>query len=405
MTSPRTSRSIALVAIFPILGCTATGCSSNAGDPTGDSADAVTVARKHPFDVGMNEWTGEFGPYAAFRKAASASGPRLCHVYTYWNIAREDPPNGDQTHRLAGLVQWMSKAEASCDEVLVTFQGRQDEQWHESPPLATTLEQAFTEFLHLTERGQSLERWRGKLSFTPWNEPNNPAGSGNGLFEEITPERAARYYMAIRKHCSPEHGCKVAAGDFATDGSTADSIEWNCGDDNSPHDTTTRCAQPSSFGSGKPPSYLDRYKNEIAIHAGDFGLPAGFRPEYFAYHPWHDVNGYLESHKPCSRYEDCVTRRLLRSLGGSWSGVEIWDTEIGVGLQTNPAPTEKRQACAAAFLVQLTDLSPRITRLYYMTFAGGNGPLFEGSTLRPAGHVLATGSLTYAHDCAPTGML
>ena len=157
---------------------------------------------------------------------------------------------------------------------------------------------------------------------------------------------------------------------------------------------------------GKPPSYLDRYKNLIAIHATDYGLAPGFRPEVFAYHPWHDVNSYIDSNAPCSSYQNCVTRRLLRSLGGSWGGVEIWDNEIGVGLQ-NPTPPDENttQPCGAAFLVRLTLLSPRVTRLYYMHFLSGHGPLFDGTTLRPAGRVLAARATSYdGATCAPTGL-
>src|SRR5579883_2421194 len=402
--SPR-CRSLLLPALLSGGLAALAGCSSDARDASGDVADAIMTAHPHPFDVGMNEWVGEIVPYAEFRKAAGAQGPRLCHAYTYWNIAHQDPPGGDGTHTLNGLIGWFGKIQGSCDEVLVTFQGRQDKNSPEAAPHTATFEDAFVAFQRLTDPGHPLEAWRGKLSYTPWNEPNNQAPSGNGLEEPIAPELAARYYLAVRKHCAPKDGCKVAAGDFATNGATADDIAWNCANDNSALDTPGHCAQPSSFNHGDaPPSYLDRYKNEIALHAKDFGLPDGFRPEVLAYHPWHDVNGYLEASKACDHYDDCATRRLLHSMGGSWGGVEIWDTEIGLGLQTNPAPDETRQACAAAFLVQLTDLSPRIKRLYYMMFVGSNGPLFDGKTLRPAGHVLASGALTWGHHCAPTGM-
>jgi hypothetical protein len=406
---PRTLGRLAPLA----LGLTLAACGSSPGGEdvatlSGAASSDVSHARPHSFDVGMNEWTSEFGPFATFRAESGATGPRLCHAYTFWDVAHRDPPSGDQTHTLHGLEGWFAMAASACDEVLVTFQGPQIQGGDEAPPSVAAFESAFVAFLHLTDPGQPLHAWAGRLSFTPWNEPNNAANSGNGLQENISPELAAQYYMAARRHCAPSAGCKVAAGDLATNGGTADDIEWNCADDNVSADAPQHCAAPSQFNtSGKAPSYLDRYKNEIAVHAAAFGLPAAFRPEYFAYHPWHDVNSYIESNATCDAYGDCVTRRLLQSLGGTWGGAEIWDTEIGVGLQTSPAPDEQTtQPCGASFLVQLTDLSPRITRVYYMRFAGGNGPLFDGGSLRPAGQVLAGGALTYpGARCHDTGLL
>jgi hypothetical protein len=377
--------------------------------PTDSSAEAGPhgTTGYTGFDVGMNEWTAEFAPFQAFRMASGtrASEPRYCHLYTYWNITQSDPPGGDQTHTLSGLIQWMGTAESQCDEVLITFQGKQSAA--ESAPTTAQFETAFVAFLRLADAGQPLAAWNGKLSFTPWNEPNNQNPSGSGLTSPITPEQAAQYYLVAREHCAPAAGCRVAAGDFATNGATASDIEWNCADDNDPANTETHCANPSSENTtGAAPSYLDRYKNFIANSATQFALPASFRPEVLAYHPWQDVNDYIQSSQACSTYQNCVTRRLLQSLGGTWGGVELWDDEIGVGLQTSPAPSETTtQPCGAAFLVQLTNLSPRFTRVYFMTFAGGNGPLFDGATLRPAGVVLAARATSYGGaKCAPTGM-
>jgi hypothetical protein len=386
---------------FAVVCSFALGCG---GDSTDEVATDESDLTLHAIDIGMNEWPSEFPAFEEFRRASGSSEARLCHVYTYWNIAHEDSPTHDATHKRAGLIQLMHDAAAHCDEVLVTFQGKQATP--EAAPHETDFEHAFVAFQRMTDPGQPLASWRGKLSYTPWNEPNNQNPSGSGLTGPISPELAARYYLAIRKHCHPSNGCKVAAGDFATNGGTARDIELNCADDADPANSPTHCAHRSSVNPGNaPPSYLDRYKNFIARHATEFGLRPGLRPEYFAYHPWHEVNAYIESHEPCSTYADCTTRRLLHSLAGSWSGAEIWDTEIGVGLQTNPAPNESVQACGAAFLVALTKLSPRIKRIYYMQFAGGNGPLFDGTALRPAGTVLAHRQTTYrGARCPATGM-
>ncbi|MGZ3419545.1 MAG: hypothetical protein ACXVEF_23965 [Polyangiales bacterium] len=402
----------ALAALVLPVGCIASdgsddlGCSADVADDGSCEYSAESLkAHAHHFDVGMSGYLPELPYLQKFRAAAGSSvtGPRLCHAYTYWDIARHDPPGGTGTHSRAGLIDWFAKVVGGCDEVMITFQGQQGHDHVEPLPDVSAFESAFVAFHALTGAGQPLAAWNGKVTYTAWNEPNNPAPSGNGLNQVIPPERAADYYLAARRHCAPVHGCKIAAGDLATNGATANDIEWNCANDGADN-TTSHCQQPSPFNkSGKPPSYLDRYKHEIDRRAPAFGLKTGFRPEVFAYHPWHDVNGYIESKKPCTGYEDCTTRRLLQSLGGSWGGVEIWDTEIGVGLQTDPAPSRATEACGAAFLVRLTDLSPRITRVYYMRFGFGNGPLFDGGSLNAAGEVLAHHRTT-GGKCAPTGI-
>jgi hypothetical protein len=382
------------------VGCSSHGGAEGSGDaPTADVAPDAPPDAASPwsgFDMGVDGPEDQMASFQTFRLAsgALASEPRFCHKYTGWNVATGD---------VSGLVTWLAGAAPNCDEVMMTFKGSGGEQ----APSAAQMEAAFVAFQHLTDPGQPLADWNGKISFTACNEPNNGNSAGSGFSPAPTPELAAQYYLAIRKHCSPDSGCKVAAGDFATNGNWWNDLQWNCADDNDPANTTTHCAHPSSYNTtGAPPSYLDRYKNYIANHATSFGLPAGFRPEYLAYHPWHDVNEYIEHNNPCSTYQNCATRRLLESLGGTWSGVELWDDEISVGLQTSPAPNENTtQPCGAAFLVQLTNLSPRFRRLYYMWYSKGNGPLLDGNVLRPAGVVLANRETSYSGaTCPPTGM-
>jgi hypothetical protein len=48
---------------------------------------------------------------------------------------------------------------------------------------------------------------------------------------------------------------------------------------------------------------------------------AEFRPEYFAYHGWHDSNRYLDAGDHCSTYATCTLRRILYSLRGSWDAI------------------------------------------------------------------------------------
>ena len=406
-------RILAMLVVAGCSGATPHGGASDASPSSpadaadGASPDAAVDAPPVPpprFFIGMAGQNSELVAYTTFRTALGtpASELRLCHTYTYWDIVDHDPAGATGVHTLVGLKSWLVQAQGACDEVMITFQGAQQATPTTAPSVAA-FEQAFVAFLAVPE----MAAWQGRMSFTAWNEPNNPANSGNGLQNPVSPELAAQYYLALRRHCNPTSGCKLAAGDFATNGNFWNDLEWNCANDNDPANTTTRCAAPSSQNpTNAPPSYLDRYKNYIALHATDFGLPAGFRPEYMAYHPWHDVNTYIDSNGPCSTYGNCATRRLLTSLGGTWGGVEIWDNEVGVGLQNATPPDENTtQPCGAAFLVRLTELDPRITRVYYMHFGSSNGPLLDGSTLRPAGIVLGTRSPTYTGaTCAATGL-
>jgi hypothetical protein len=377
---------------------------ANQDAPGNDSSDGPE--RAFPINFGMCGKESEFPNFGAFRIASNtpAHVPRLCHIYTYFDVAEHDPPTGGDTHTRAGLIAWFASAETDCDEVLVTFQGPKVTM---TPPTATTFEHAFLAFQAMTAAGQPLAAWATKLSYTAWNEPNNPLVNGNSLLTHLSPELAAEYYLALRRHCSPSDGCKVAAGDFATNGKFNDDLVRNCDNDNDPANTPTRCAHPSPMNpTNQPPSYLDRYKNYIAVNAPNYGLPNTFRPEYFAYHPWQDVNEYIRSNAKCSDYNSCGTRRLIESLGGSWAQTEIWDDEIGIGLQfsTPPDPTTTHP-CGAAFLMQLTKLDPRINRVYYMHFSSGNGRLYNNTTLTPAGQVLAARATTYAGaTCPPTGM-
>ena len=118
----------------------------------------------------------------------------------------------------------------------------------------------------------------------------------------------------------------------------------------------------------------------------------------FAFHGWHDVNEYLKTGNHCESYDDCATRRILTSLGGSWGGVELWDTEVGMGQKG--ALSDPAQACGAAFLMRLSTLSRRITRIYDTRLHGGTLALFDGATPRPALTVLAHRETTFTgRDC------
>jgi hypothetical protein len=361
------------------------GVQSSAEDLSGDAA---------AIDVGFNGGPDQFDYFPDFFGASTIHGePRLCHTYVAWNLASQPAGVGNAQSApgsRAWFEYWLQQAQGRCDEALVSFQAHTAGR----PPTggdSGEFAQAFAAFL--AQPWAKDTGFTGRFAFTPWNEPNNPTSSGSGLGQVLSPELAAQYYLTAEKQCRT-HGCKVAAGDFASNGGFWNDFEWNCADDNvAPRDL---CKSESSLDpQHHPASYLDRYKNYIANHAGEYGLPKGFRPEYFAFHGWHDANEYLNHGNRCGTYDDCATRRLLQSLGGSWGGAEIWDTEVGVDQDAVPI-SDGEQACGAAFLLRLTALSPRVKRLYYTRLHGGTGELLSGHTPRAALEVLARRETTVA---------
>jgi hypothetical protein len=380
----------------------ATSCTI--GDPTVDDGDdgpggpddiGVQPFAEDPanLNIGFNDGSAdEFNYYDDFFQSGIHNGPRLCHTYVAWNIADQAPHNGTVTDPAtrAYLDDWLAKAQGHCDEALISFKAP----GHGNPPATSTYAAAFEKFAATswaTETG-----FTGSFAFTPWNEPNNAADAGTGLGVAIDARVAARYYLAAERSCR-KHGCKVAAGDFASNGDMWDAFEWNCANDNvAPSEL---CKSRSSANSGtQAASYLDRYKNEIVNSASDFGLPGGFRPEYFAYHGWHDANRFLDAGDHCSTYATCALRRILRSLGGSWDGAQIWDTEDGAG--QSESPDDHDQACTAAFMVRLQAITSRVRRLYVTRLHGGGGQLIrDGHVARPALGIFANRRTTYDGTC------
>lgn len=371
----------------------AAGCGAELDDTDEGAVESELAGDVRKLDIGFDGHADQFAYYDDFFDAATVMpGPRLCHGYVAWNIANQPPHAGDagkQTDR-AYLDNWLAKAEGHCDEALISFQAYD----HGNPPSEAAFAAAFRNFVSADWAAET--GFTGSFAFTPWNEPNNPADSGDGLGVAIDARLAARYYLAAERECRAQ-GCKVAAGDFASNGNMWNDFEWNCANDNVA--PAQLCKTKSGTNqSGAPASYLDRYKNEIVNRASDYGLPAGFRPEYFAWHGWHDSNQYLNVAGHCSTYGSCALRRILQSLGGSWSGVVLWDTEDGIG-QTS-APDDREQACGAAFLQRLVTLSSRVHRLYITRLHGGVGQLLVGHTPRPALEVLARRERTYpAGNC------
>ena len=387
------SKSLALlVAVLAIHvpGCLAGEVPTDDGTDGDDGVEPEIASNAHAIDIGFNDGhVEEFDYYADFFNASAIHpGPRLCHAYFGWNVGLQAPGAGSVTDQgaRAYVDNWFAKAQGHCDDALISFQTYS----HGNPPSTADYAHAFDEFARTNWAAEA--GFTGRLSFTPWNEPNNGADSGNGLGAPIDARLAARYYLAAERSCR-QHGCTVAAGDFASNGNMWNDFEWNCANDNVA--PSQLCKQKSSANpGGKPSSYLDRYKNEIVDRTSEFGLPASFRPQAFAYHGWHDSNEYLDAASHCATYGDCALRRVLRALGGSWGSVAIWNTEDGIGQTTEPSDDE--QACGAAFMLRLMTVTNRVQRLYITRLHGGGGQLLVGHTPRPAMEVLAKRELHYA---------
>lgn len=371
----------------------AAACGGDAASLDEDLGDPNAI------DVGFNMGhIDQFDYMGDFYAASTVKDARLCHTYAAWNVANGAPvaanPNAPAGTR-AWLTAWFSKAQGKCDDVLVSFKASS----HGKPPSPSQVQTAFENFVNASWP------YTGKLSFAPWNEPNNGADSGDGLGEIIPADLDAEYYLTMEEICR-KHGCTVAAGDLASNGNMWKDMSWNCANDNvAPSEL---CKEKSSLDtSNAGASYLDKLKNYVANFASGkksplgrtHHLPSGFRPGVFAFHGWHDINDYLNEGNHCGSYDDCVTRRVLKSFGGSWAGVKIWDTEVGVD-QDGPAMSDAEQACGAAFLVRLSALSSRIKRVYYTRLHGGTGELILADhSRRAAANVLAKRKTSSGGKC------
>ena len=424
------SRSFAVLALFlfPLA-----ACGSDPGEDAATSASEELRGNPRNIDIGFDGAAGGFGVdqfqyFSHFFGASSIHpGPRLCHTYVQWDVAGQPAAMGDASSaggKRPAFEYWLSHAQTDgqCGEVLISFQGHAiDDNGNAIPgercangstppcdaPSEAQVRDAFVRFIQTDWRSET--GYAGAFAFTPWNEPNNEGAAGNGLGKVIPPARAAQYYLTMASLCE-SHGCKVAAGDFASNGSWPKDFEWNCANDNVANMTTDRngtnwCRNASSENPGNhlPASYLDIYKDYIANNAHNYpGFGNGYRPRYFAYHGWHDANEYVNNGAHCVDYATCVTRRILTSLGGSWGGVQIWDTEVGSS--QGDTISDETQACGAAFLLRLSTLSSRINRIYYTRIHGGGGELVSGSSpatarARPALDVLAKRETSFSGAC------
>ena len=313
-------------------------------------------------------------------------GNRHCHAYLSWDIAQQPVgagPSGTEGSR-AWFEDWLAAAQGHCDRALITFKYVSGVTQISGYPTVQAYGSAITDFLNTS---WSYTGWTGAFDFTPWNEPNNGAGSGDGLSVQIPARTAADYYLIFRKNCIPS-GCVVAAGDFGSNGTMWQDFVQNCSNDLA----STLCSNAS---------YMDAYKHWLAFDTVNYNLPSSFRPEIFAYHGWDDINNYINTGSQCTDPDRCTIRAFTTALSGdTWTGSTFWDTEVGSGQNPQSNPTATQQACAAAFLLNLTaNVTTRFARIYYTKAYEADGQywsLFDSSgNAKPAFTVLANRDVSY----------
>jgi hypothetical protein len=321
----------------------------------------------------------------------SMPGNRHCHAYLSWDIAEQtvgSGPVGKEGSR-AWFEAWLTHAQGHCDRALLTFKFI-DSVTQISPngyPEVSTYETGMVAFLGTD---WSYTGWTGQFDYTAWNEPNNPTPSGDGLTVQIPAERAADYYLALRKHCAPSTcGGDIAAGDFGSNGDMWEDFVQNCSNDLA----TTLCSNAS---------YMDKYKHWLSFDAPTYGFTTDFRPEVFGYHGWDDVNNYINQSSHCTDVQRCTLRALVNALSNAtWTSSSLWDTEVGAGQYPNADPNAVTQACAASFLLNLTaSVTTRVARIYYTKAFMNTGDywsLFDSNAnIKPAFTVLADRNISYS---------
>jgi hypothetical protein len=244
-----------------------------------------------------------------FRKLGVARS----RLNTPWNSVFTEPQR---------LDQWLSAARAAGVEPLIAFEHARGDACPAQPCRLPTVA-AYTRAVSAFHK-----RYPWVHLLQPWNEANSatqPTGKH--------PERAAAYYLAVRKVCP---GCVITTADVL-DGSNLE--RW-----------------------------LGRFKSALN------GSPTPL----WGLHNYSDTN----------RFRTSGTKRMLASVRG-----EIWLTEAGgiVSFMTSDGRTalpydENRAARAIRFLFSLARLSPRITRIYvYQWKIDFPGNRFDAGLVGPDG--------------------
>jgi hypothetical protein len=372
---------------------------------TAPNAKNITLGFASPTATAdkMAQLTADLTGMEAFWKATTAQPSNVCHVYLPWNVAT----NSAAAEKEKGFAAYVPLAKsAGCQEILVSFQTQAVSACTGDDCSGVSDGNPKTPSDYKAAVKAFVDAWKDQvpLSFSAWNEPNNRSDEGNGTGTAgaaaghvLDPVTAAQYYLALASVCGDN--CKVAAGDLASVGichdgnSTKDCMEdyqQNCPDD---------VVEPSKLC--KEASYLDKYKNAIAHYGTQYHFKPGFRPAYFAYHGWREINDFISKGSKDCVASSCATAAIVESLGGSWRHAAIWNTEVGAG-QTDAASDKTQAEGIGLILDWAASVSSRIDRVYYMGIVGGgwyvacpDGTRHPGAH-RPGFHVLAARRLSYA---------
>jgi hypothetical protein len=233
------------------------------------------------------------------QKAAMFSDPRLAWLHIQrarlvvsWNVVR--------TPRERVLVDaWLADARRAGIEPLVAFGHAWDARHRKILPSVRAYRQAIAAF---------RARYLWVRVYTPWNEANHCSQPTCRR-----PERAAAYYVALRRACPR---CEVVAADV-----------------------------------------LDQPNMVRWLRAFRRALPRGMAPTLWGLHNYLDAN----------RLRSTGTRRLLRAVPG-----RVWFTETGgvmsrrhyrdkIAFEESPAHAAK----ATAWILRLAARLPRVRRVYF----------------------------------------
>ncbi len=232
---------------------------------------------------------------------------RLWRAVAPYDVALTSPEPGTPAgDRRVEFDTWMRNAAAAGVEPLVTFERSRR---RPGAPAVAEYAEAMRAFLATYPAVRHL---------APWNEPNF-RGGGNPLDRD--PALAADYYRALVAVAGDR---TVAAGEFAG-------------------------------APGDP--YVGRYLAALGDET----------PEVWAFHAHTDPNRFqagVDDTAPATRY-------FFSVLGGPWPDAAIWIDEIGAYYRDARGRVwgDESQRAAASFILGLSELSPRIERIYYYNFA------------------------------------
>jgi hypothetical protein len=375
-----------------------------------NAANAQTLAQAQNINIGFNgpkdqfPYTDQFymstiSYYQNVLGRSSMPGNRHCHVYMSWDTATQLPGSGLITKEgsRAWFEDFLAAAQGHCDRVLITFKNITGVTVT-SPngyPMVATYQSAVAQFLNTDWSYTGWTNGSTAFDYTAWNEPNLGSGGGDGYDGiQIPAERAADYYLVLRAACTASNCGQVAAGDFGSNGSAWQDFVQEC---------TNDVASPLCSNA----SYMDKYKHWIAIDETTYGLSSSFRPEVFSYHGWDDINNYINSSSLCTDSQTCTIKAFVDAMSNTgWTSSTLWDTEVAAGQNPESNPAAPLQACAAAWLLNLTaSTSSRFARIYYTQPWDSSGQywsLFTSTgTTKPSFTVLADREISYTGTTCP----